>query len=444
MSELIKIISVIGLAKLIESTALFVKVIKKHKELKANREVFKTLDTNILDTKKYTKSNSIPPPFLYIFGRDYFNLDISRAALFQRSLDQRDLDHLGKEQRPNNFKFSYMKALTTDNLDIYKTHINFFIRNLQTDIVNNKPIISSYRDHIITLWINLHLYNVNKNDEKIIRKFFRLVINILSIDENSIDNTLDVGYLAKFIQTRYHYFRAYKIFKENIERMKHQIDSDSEYSNRTISYYWMKQDNKLTTEQVITAGIHNVAAFGQFVTVFYSILENNEKYNYLTNYKEAALVNNRIKKYSIIKEIFRLEVPNNFSISWEPNENKQIVHLHKNIMMNADKDYAQFKPNMYTDQTFNVNDIDLITSSVDNETIIENVNSGNIPVVEKPTYCPFGFGYRRCAGENFVYFFMEQLLDTVCNYNIKIIDMAENIDLGIQKQGKDKFLLIEI
>lgn len=42
-------------------------------------------------------------------------------------------------------------------------------------------------------------------------------------------------------------------------------------------------------------------------------------------------------------------------------------------------------------------------SKIDRETVLELENESNIPI-QGPKYCPFGLGYRRCAGENFVYF----------------------------------------
>jgi hypothetical protein len=446
MPSVVDVAILLILLKLGLSTSFFFKVIKTHIELRNNRKEIRQLEVNKIDSKKYKKSNSIPPPFLYIFGRDYFNPDVSQAALFQRDLNQRKLDHIPNLTHiENHFKYSYMNALTTDKLNIYNIHIDNFLNNLKDDIDQQKPIVSSYRDHIITLWIDLHLYNVNIQDREIIRDFFLRVVNIISIDESEIENNQNqnYGYLLKFIYTRQSYFKAYKIFKKNIGNIKSQIDKSDDRASNTISYQWMSQSEYLTTEQVITAGLHNVAAFSQFINIFYSILENATKKSepyYLNKYN---LAKSRSEKYNIIKEIFRLEVPNNFTISWDIHNQKQVTHLHQEIMQHTDATYNNFKPDMYKKHSF-LEDIKLEvpSSSIDKETIVENKNPNNIPVFDKPKYCPFGFGYRRCAGENFVYFYMEKLLDFMSTYKVKEMTSGDIIDIGIQRQGEDKYNLV--
>ena len=147
-------------------------------------------------------------------------------------------------------------------------------------------------------------------------------------------------------------------------------------------------------------------------------------------------------KYNIIKEIFRIEVVNNFTISDDVVNNKQTIHLHQPIMKNADETYNYLKyKSMYENHTFNKTNIELIVSDIDNETIIENVNPNNTPVYEKPKYCPFGFGYRRCAGENFVYYFIKNVMDTICEYKVEELKDGTSIDISVQRIEKNIFKL---
>lgn len=134
-------------------------------------------------------------------------------------------------------------------------------------------------------------------------------------------------------------------------------------------------------------------AFSQLINIFYIILEDINNNKWLEKYENAR----ESEKYS--------------------------------IMYNTDTEYATFKPNIYEDHTFNRRS-ELITSKIDKETIIEDKNKTNIPVFKEAKYCPFGFGYRRCAGENFLYFFMYKLLNTISKYNIIETTNREIINIG--------------
>jgi len=440
MPDAREIIIIAILTRLGSSALFFSKVIKTTKNLIENRTLINKLETNVLDKEIYKKSTSIPPLLGYVLGRNYFNYDLSRAALFQRDFNQRDLEHLPGPQKKNNFKYSYMNALTTDKLKYYTVHINTFLNSLEKAISEDKLIVSIYKDNLITLWINLHLYDITEDETKIVKKFFIYLVEIVSIDDNNINDELNYGYLYKFIQTRQTYFKAYDIFKKNIETIKYQIDTNNNRAENTFSYHWMNQTNYLTTEQVITAGLHNIVAFSQLINIFYTILEdakNQNGYNYLEKFIKTT---DDREKYNIIKEIFRLEVPTTFSLSGDTDGNQK-VHLHKSIMKDVDSDYETFKPKMYSPHTLK-EDVILQVSMVDGETIVEDKNSTNIPIFNPPKYCPFGFGYRRCAGETFVYFFMKKLLDLISKYQVLKMITGDIIDIGIRKQGIDKFKLI--
>jgi len=442
MEPIYKVMILMILLKMGFSTSLFLKTLKRTQYLITTRNILEKMppNTNTLDPIKYKKSTSFPPLIVYIFGRDPFEneYDPTTAALFQRDLDQRYINHIDTpkfDQISNNFKYSYMNALTTDKLNIYEKHIDKFLINLTADINKDKLIISSYKNHMITFWMDVHLHNVNKQDKQIITDFCIQIITIVSIGEKNTEEADYNSYLMKFIQARHSYFKANKIFKHNIEIIKKQIDNNDTSAENTISYNWMNQDKYLLPEQVITAGLHNIVAFSQLINIFYIILEDKNNNNWLEKYENAP----ESEKYSIIKEIFRLEVPTTFSISGDDQGNQKI-HIHQSIMYNADTDYATFKPNMYEVHTFNKGN-ELITSKIDKETILEDKNKTNIPVFKEAKYCPFGFGYRRCAGENFVYFFMYKLLNTISKYNIIETTNREIINIGVLKQGHNKFKL---
>ena len=94
------------------------------------------------------------------------------------------------------------------------------------------------------------------------------------------------------------------------------------------------------------------------------------------------------------------------------------LSVYKNIMRNSDNSYDKIGSIVYNKYTTKSSS-KLIVSNIDNETVIESENSGNIPIYTKPKYCPFGLGYRRCAGENFSYFVTKHLCDVFFKYKYK-------------------------
>ena len=55
--------------------------------------------------------------------------------------------------------------------------------NLTADINKDKLIISSYKNSMITFWMDVHLHNVNKQGKQIITDFCLQIITIVSIGE---------------------------------------------------------------------------------------------------------------------------------------------------------------------------------------------------------------------------------------------------------------------
>ena len=55
-------------------------------------------------------------------------------------------------------------------------------------------------------------------------------------------------------------------------------------------------------------------------------------------------------------------------------------------------------------------------SDLDGQTIIPSSHKKFIPVFDKPKYCPFGLGYRRCPAEIFNYFFTGKLMQKIGDF----------------------------
>ena len=277
---------------------------------------------------------------------------------------------------------------------------------------------------------------------------------MISVDESTIDDvnyTKKISYISKMIQTRSLYFKSYEIFKKNIEIINTNVKNEENEGSNTFTYRWLKgysSDNgniSLTIEQVITAGLHNIVAFSQFIIILYLILDSeNTNSKYLTKYKNSSSDN---EKYIIIKELFRREVPTKFVFSLlnkKDHPSQQVIHFLDRIMEKNDKNYKEFKGEEFYKKHISYNNIissNIVESEVDNETLVEKESINNIPIPKKPLYCPFGLGYRRCAGENFVYFFLKELLDNLVNPGINIIEKDESklINVGIHQQKPDKF-----
>lgn len=140
----------------------------------------------------------------------------------------------------------------------------------------------------------------------------------------------------------------------------------------------------------------------------------------------------------MIREIFRIEVPNVVSFSrLEGTENTQTRHVHQAIMVaneGGPVNYATYNTGRYADFETSFTECtppppspdptsvekvaeQFTRSPIDNSTELPDDTRSlkMIPVYDPPIYTPFGLGYRRCAGEIFTYLFTIKLVERLKN-----------------------------
>ena len=377
----------------------------KHKQLYNNQINITFLNGSVIPLM-YEKKGAISPTLLYSLNRNYWNMKSETATLFTKNLKDRGSD--------NRDKRLYMNAVTSDKFVYYDKWINSMVEYIKEDIYLSKCIISSIKKHTTHFFLNIH-YSIDSYLPKyrFLFDYFTEIINLSSNHESQAD-ILSVLYSSVNLRNKYS-----KMYKFTERRVNHIIKNNL---NDNIPYYWYNNGNGFSIKQVVSGVLHNIIAFTQFTMVSDSLF----KPEIFNGYKDIYYGN----PFYVIREIFRKH-PTSGKI-FSQKGGKQVCHHLQQIMKNSDNNYNKDKPiDFYKEYTLNKTN-KLVVSNIDNETIIEKENSGNIPIYIKPVYCPFGLGYRRCAGENISYYICYKLFNLYFKYDLKVDnDDKSKIKIGI-------------
>jgi hypothetical protein len=372
----------------------------------------------------YDKFRSISAFFHFYAGFDFFNVnqDDPRSTLFVTNLDHRGPD--------NYLKKVYMNATKCSVMDYYKEKTNQFINSVFTLItVKRMPVLSTFFNELITFFLDLHLGYADHPDYVV--KYFKIFAEVVAIEAGD-----QIPTPARNEMLMYGWTHVDCVINYIAQRV---LAIEENQDTSTIAYWWLAAG--LPTQSVISEALHNMVAFLQFLNTLYLIIRdkvegtpvppstpptapNRITYDFFGKYATALT---ETDKLNVTREMYRLLVPNSASFSHIIQQNPttpwiESYHLHQLIMIEAYATqfhnpgaYYHYDTTKYT--PFNTDftctcpmgptgpiPIDnpasqFITSPVDNQTVLDICNPKMMPVYPTALYAPFGFGYRRCAGE---------------------------------------------
>lgn len=394
---------------------------------------------------QYDKFRSVPDRVIFYLGYDALTVNPRQEdwTLFLRNFADRGYARQNPDQAEwevaNFAKRQYVAALSVDKLQFYQEKIEAFVKTAYTEVlVNRKPLVSSFRQNVTLFFLRIHIGERDFPDYVI--EYFNRFIDYLGIGNPNIPESREL--LLYGNQTAP---KIYEYFDDAL------VDVVANEDKTTIAYWWNLAG--MSSKALLFESIHNNLATSQFTNVLYSVIYTAlnptnplnpalPPYpNFFEKYREAVDGNSKL---NVVRELFRLLVPNTNSFSRvnpEDSSSQLSFHLHQQIMIQNSPgasqpqqlgSYFTYNPNQYNAHfSTNLDGLDglpvsmdfindLPTSPLDQETVVDK-SRPIIPIFPKPTYAPFGLGYRRCAGEIFVYLVVEKLLEyfSQATYEVK-------------------------
>ena len=391
---------------------------------------------------QYDKFRSVPDSVVLYLGFDAEQVqpDSPSWTIFLTNFEDRGYSGdstLPKWKLANYQKKTYMSALSLDKLQFYIPKIDAFVNESFADTtIYAKPFTSSFQSNVIQFFLRIHIGDQDF-PERIV-KYFKEFVEFVGIGtpfDPTINDKLLFGNLTS--PEVFEYFRV-----KNIE-----VNANADKS--CIAYWWAQAG--LSSESLVFECVHNIVAFSQFTNTLYSIVyaalhPDNPLGptlpafpNFFAKYKAAATSN---EKLNVVRESFRLLVPNSSSISLVkpvvPDPDGNLIksrHNHQQIMIENSSttvptpsqiaNYFTYDTTKYASFSTNLDNLvglpvvtnvlaSTTTTSLDQETVVDTSTTPvrpTVPIFPKPTFCSFGLGYRRCAGETFVYLVTQKLIE---------------------------------
>jgi len=358
------------------------------------------------------------------------NQEVEGVTVFIRDLERRGPDNLRKK--------IYVSAVTPDlYAPVYSAKAKAFLDSLFDNSNAGQPLMACYNDNFFDFYWDLHLGLKGSDVPKEVRDFGESFIAALAYG----DFTLRVVYE--------NYMNARKLraaLNEWINaRLKDIASGKAPNSQQTMAWYWIKNGElgeNFRERDVVFECMHNLIAMGQYGFALHTFMEKLEedqgdpviravfKKTMESDYDQAGgAVFTPLDRF--VMELFRTSNVNPGSVSSvkvesPPPERGAIRTLHQPTSLDPRhwEKPEEFNPERYLSVPashkadasecqqsglarcpfesvpFRVKDgrNAEITNSAFGAVYAE-VDGKPLPLCDYAGYAPFGFGYRRCAGE---------------------------------------------
>jgi hypothetical protein len=376
----------------------------------------------------------------------------------------------GYEKRgPNNErKRIYMTATTPDLIDSkYRPKFQRFYERLFSDANANTPLMQHYFTYYYDLYWDLHVGATGDEVPEAAKKFaagFNTVLGYYYPTEEIVRDN--------YMQAR----NAREGLKAWLDtRVQKILDGKQPNADSTFVYYWLKNGGlgeNFRRKDIVFECFHNFLALSQWGNMIYNVgakLEPKHGDPKVRALFEKVMTSGPDKSDGgpftpldrFVMELFRTINPNGGSLS-QINRVRQLfpsdlssvntLHLPASMSPVQWKNPTEFDPDRYKtapttadDGETRCRDIGLAKCPFSKESfpvkdgrkvamtnsafgaVYSEIDGKPYPVVDTAGYAPFGFGYRRCAGEHMTMEFIKEYLRKVWKDKIGFVklDLAE-------------------
>jgi hypothetical protein len=366
---------------------------------------------------------------------------------------------------PNNErKKIYMSATTPDLIDSkYRGKIVHFFERFLAQSHDGKPMMESYFQNYYDLYWDLHVGATGDAIPTEVRQYSSGFNAVLGFWYPNLDIVLQ-----NYLQAR----KARPLMKEWLDaRVQAIVDGKVPYADRTLVHYWMK--NAGTGENfrridILFECIHNFLALSQWGNMVYNVaakLEPTEGDPNVQAWFMRTMTNGPDKCDGspftpldrFVMELFRWISPNSASLSSLQRHNELLgsnynaiatAHLPASIDPRHWENPTEFDPDRYKTAPTSVDNDEVRVSQMglarcpfskeafpvkDGRkvkmtnsafgAVYSEINGTPHPVVDTAGYAPFGFGYRRCAGEHLTVEFIKEFLRAVWKQKLSFVKL---------------------
>ncbi|KAL7570162.1 hypothetical protein ACA910_020000 [Epithemia clementina (nom. ined.)] len=363
----------------------------------------------------------------------------SNITLFITDFEFRGTDDQGNFV--NNDKKRYMSALTCDKLSRYESRIDAAFDSLVEQVTTEgAPVMSTLFEIMIDLYLDLHFGQTNHPGflQRYLRRTFRVISDLRGTCSPSSPDRDEI---------KSGYCEALEVKKYITKRVTQVLRDD----DKTAFIFWWANAG-MPAETIVQEAVHNSLAFSQWMNTAYLIIAAKiagymamesidhglflKQFDFFKAYADAST---EAEKLNVVREVFRLTMPNNAWLSTIETKTGGAINSYRNGTLFEDVEFdhtatghipfliqalndgydpstgqtaaSNYDTSRYAAdfnatgatcpflRTKTLTPEDLAPSNIDSETIIPDGHEKLIPVYDKSKYCPFGLGYRRCPAE---------------------------------------------